>query len=364
VRKWTGAALVGLWLSASAGGALAAPPDPLLAQLQRVRGFLERSEADGVALDSRYTLNRNEVVRLSVVPQLLGFCDLHVVTPGADLVEDIRARADFLIAHLAEVRTGSTFDGMIAYALLDAYEITGDARCLAAGEKIVRDPALVDSTKTLMNWGLMTAMGLARYYGLSGDSTAYARTRWIVSNLAPYQLPDGSFPHYCRGVPDVHYTAWMGMELIHVRRYVPSPELDRVLGRIADFLEARVLPSGATQYEGPCRDQPGRTCRYYGKGGGCFLDYETRGWVNELGYTNLVLAETGRPRSSNVAAFLRTLESHGAFDDKWGFVPAADDPSYPWSTGHPSIIRTSTVFWSLATLARDRATGAPPIPRE
>jgi hypothetical protein len=359
MRRWTEAVLVGLWLAIPAGGALAATPDPLLVQVRRVRAFLERKESKGVTLDSRYALNPGEVTRLSVVPQLLGFNDLHAVAQAGDVVEDVRARADFLLAHLAEVRTGSTFDGMIAYALLDAYEITRDARYFAAGKTIAQDLSRVDSTLTLLNWGLMTGMGLAKYYDLTGDTTAYARTRWIVSNLAPYQAADGSFPHYCRGAADVHYTAWMGMELIHIRRYVPSPELDRVLDRIADFLEARVLPNGDTQYEGPCLDLPGSTCKYYGKGAGCWFDYDTRGWVNELAYTALVLAHRGRPRYSSVMSFLGRLEDHGAFDDKWEFIPAADDPSHPWTTGHPSIIRTSTVFWSLATLAHDRATGAP-----
>jgi hypothetical protein len=46
-------------------------PDPRDAIVRRMDRYFQRNEMDGVVLDSRWTLNETEAVRLSVTPQLL-----------------------------------------------------------------------------------------------------------------------------------------------------------------------------------------------------------------------------------------------------------------------------------------------------
>jgi len=353
--------------------AMADPADPLLPLLHRMESYFRREEIDGITSDARYSLNPAEVIRLSIVSQLLAFNELAAVDTLRSNVLDVKARADFLIEHLSEIRSGSAFDGMLGYALLGAYEITGDARYFDAGGRIAREVMRYRGNASTLNWGLMSAMATAKYYAITGDEQAFARTESIVSSLSASQHSDGSFPHYCAGSKDVHYTAWMGMELIHVRRHMPSPVLDEILGRVAGFLSKRVTEDGRTSYQNPCTLT--RTCAeyYFSRASGCAFDYDTRGWINELGYTGLVLdvathASFGgqSPSASSAAAeleslahravmsFLYDLEDHGAVSDKWDYLPVQDDPIYVWSVGNPSVIRSSVVFWSLATAYRER----------
>lgn len=361
---------------AVAPAAMADPPDPMRPLLNRMEAYFHREEIDGITRDSRYALNPTEVIRLSIVSQLLAFNELAALQPHGPHDGDVRARADFLIDHMAEIRSRTPFDGMLGYAMLGAYELTGDTRYFDAGERIVWDVMPAGGFANTLNWGLMSAMATAKYYELTGNVAARNKTQQIVNSLAIYQHADGSFPHYCPGSVDVHYTGWMGMELIHVRRSVPSPQLDATLERIAGFLATRIAPDGRTSYETPCPTGPYCTKYYYSQRSGCSFDYDTRAWINELGYSALVLdASTSAsalraggdaasaslpppgsedPKYTAVMGFLYDLEDHGAVDDKWDFPPPTSDPIYPWAIGHPSVIRTSVVFWSLATQYRER----------
>jgi hypothetical protein len=205
-----------------------------------------------------------------------------------------------------------------------------------------------------LNWGLMSALTLARYYDLTGDPAAREKTLEILASLKPYQNRDGSFPHYCPGSVDIHYTAWMSMELLIVQRWVSSPLIDQYLAGTRRFLAQCVDSTGLTTYQVPCAECPGGWFYRFGRRSGCVIDYDTRGWVNELGYSALLYGETHDPLGARVLGALRALESGGAFADKWDYLPDPFDPIYPWATESPSVIRTSVIFWSLAELEADR----------
>ena len=205
-----------------------------------------------------------------------------------------------------------------------------------------------------LNWGLMSALALAKYYDLTGDPASRDKTLEILASLKPYQNADGSFPHYCPGSVDIHYTDWMSMELLIIRRWVPSPMIDEYLAGTRRFLSQCVDSTGLTQYQVPCPSCPGGWRYRFGQRSGCYIDYDTRGWVNELGYSTLLYGELRDSLFTRVLGALLGMETAGAFADKWDYFPPSYDPIYPWSTGSPSVIRTSVIFWSLAELEADR----------
>lgn len=311
--------------------------------LGAVDAFLQSREVDGVTRDERSLENPSEEIRLTVVPQLLGYAArFH---PGEDGI-DVQDRADFLLEHFDEAVSGGPFDGMLAAALLAAWEITDDADVLARAETLVDACLALPDADTVLNGGLMCAMGLAKHHALFGDAESLARTERILGQLDGYENADGSFPHWCPGTTDVHYSGWMGMELALVDDAIDSADARGYLDRIASFLEARVGDDGEPTYE----DGDGR---YWSLGTGCGTDYDTRGWVNELGYEAFVLSRTGSADAPASRAFLESLSDGGGFADKWAYPHPESDPVYPWSVGDPSIIRTSVVFWSLALLEAD-----------
>src|SRR5262245_66628338 len=71
------------------------PQDPLAGMIHRVDAFLHRAEAEGVTRDPRSFGNASEEIRLSVVSQLLAYCELYRAFPSAAHYQDIVARADF-----------------------------------------------------------------------------------------------------------------------------------------------------------------------------------------------------------------------------------------------------------------------------
>jgi hypothetical protein len=328
--------------------------DPVHGMVVRIDKYLHDHEVAGITPDARVVLNPTEANRLSVVSQLLGYYERYRAKPKQVYRDDIVARADFCVAHFDEITSRTAFDGMLGYALLGAYEVTGDPRYRAKAEIIVEQSLQLNGFQNTLNWGLMSALALSKYYDLTGDARSLRKTLEIVASLAVYENADGSFPHYCYGSEDVHYTAWMSMELLIVRRYISSSLIDQYLQRTNAFLEQRVDPSGLTVYQEPCTYYPGCVRYYYGQASGCWIDYDTRGWINELGYTSLLFDQMKSPRFAAVAAALLGTESHGAFADKWGYPPPSSDAIYPWATGDPSVIRTSVIFWSLAQLDADR----------
>lgn len=326
------------------------PPDPLEAMLRRIDAYLHREETEGVTLDSRELHNPPEATRLSIVPQLLAYCELYRVHPNAALSADIVSRADFLVDRLDAVTSKTAADGMLGYALLSAYEATGDPRYRTAAAGIVQQSLALGGFGLKLNWGLMAALALAKHDQLEGDPSALAQARRIVWGVACDQNADGSLPHVCRGSKDVHYTAWITMELILLDRMLHDPLISRMLVGTLSFLQARVGADGTVSYQ----DLMGLTpVAYFGPANGC-RDYDTRAWVNELGYEALLFDHFDDPRYRAVMGRMLALEDHGSFPDKWGSMPSPDDPLYAWASAPRSVIRTSVIFWSLAATYADR----------
>ncbi len=336
------------------------PRDPLAAMLHRMDAFLHRGEVDGVTTDPRDLHNPPEEIRLSIVPQLLAYCELYRIYPGAAHYDDIVARADFLVRDLDGITSRTAADGMLGYALLSAYEITGDPRYRTAAATIARRSLELRGLGLKLNWGLMAALVLAKYHQLDGDPQAFAKAREIVRGVALVQNADGSLPHLCPGSKDVHYTAWMSMELIQLQALLRDPLIPRILMGTYGFMRERVGTDGVIRYE----DSPGveQAASFYGPANGCRGDYDTRDWVNELGYEALLFDHFADARYDAVMERLLQLEDHGAFPDKWGCLPDPNDPIYPWAVDKRSVIRTSLVFWSLAALHAGRELRGPAHP--
>ena len=331
--------------------AAAAPIDPLEPMLHRIDAFLHRGESGGVTPDLRDLHNPAEQTRLSVVPQLLGYCELDRAHSGTAHREDIVSRADFLIDHLEALRSNTAADGLMGYALLSAYEATGDARYRQAAAGIVQGMLELQGFGLQLNWGLMAALTLAKHHQLEGDPQALALAQQIVWGVASMQSADGGMPHVCPGSRDVHYTAWMSMELIRLDPMLDDPLIARMLIGARGFMQGRVGANGSVSYQDL---PPAPMVAYYAPANGCSRDYDTREWVNELGYEALLFDRFDDPRYHGVMERLLQLEDHGSFPDKWGPLPSPEDPIYPWASSSRSVIRTSLVFWSLASTYADR----------
>jgi hypothetical protein len=353
-----GPSLVALFVLACAATSAQAVPDPARQTraklLRRLDWFFQRNEVDGVVLDARWVLNETEAVRLSVMPQLLGYAELERRHPSARLRRDIQERADYLVDRLDLVRSGGVFDGMLAYSLLEAYEFTGDPRHLA-GARAILDELRALRSEWILNGGLMAAMAFAREYRRTGDPSYAQDVADILTDLEPYQHTDGSFPHWCPGSTDVHYTDWMAQELILIARLVDDPRIAPMLDRMHAFLEARVGDDGVTRYEAPCpQGPPGCVVSYWSWATGCTIDYDTRGFTNELGYTALVFDHFNSPKLPAVLGFLDGLEDAGVIADKWDYPIPEDDPYWPWTSADTSVVNMSLIFWSLAAIVPAR----------
>ena len=331
------------------------PCDPIIPAVRRIDQYFQRHEVNGLVLDSRYVINATEAARLSVVPQLLAYAELYRLSPLRRLRRDIAERADFLLDRSAEFRSHSVFDGMLAYAFLEAFEATDDSRYLTMGTLIVDELTAMPRSEYVLNGGLMAALAFAKQFRVSGDSTAERLTHEILSGVPHYQHADGSFPHWCPCSTDIHYTGWMSTELILIQRLIEDPIIDPMLARMREFMEGRVGDDGVTRYQEPCDDYPGCVRYYYSIASGCDFDYDTRAFTNELGYNALIFDHFGSARYGDVMRFLGTLESRGTYADKWDFWPPADDPYYVWTTADTSVINTSLIFWSLASVLAGRS---------
>jgi len=335
--------------------------DPLVPMLRRMNRYFHRHEVDGVTIDPRVVLHASEAIRLSVISQLLGYEEIQRVQPHARTRRDILERADFLVDRLDLVRSGGPFDGMLGLSLLQAYEVTDDPDHLAQGREIVEQLLALPRSQRLLNGGLMLGLALAKHHQMTGDPRAADAVRDVLSLLPQFQHDDGSFPHWCEGSKDIHYTGWMAMELILLQRVFEDPRIDPMLQRMNAFLEGRVDERGRTRYEEPCPDDPGCTIYYYSIATGCDVDVDTRAFTNELGYTALLFDHARSPEYSTVMDFLLSLETRGTFADKWDYWPPPTDPYYPWTTADTSVVNMSVLFWSLAATLAGREPGTEPL---
>jgi hypothetical protein len=322
--------------------------DPLVPMLRRIDRYMQQHETDGVVLDWRWVINETEAVRLSVMPQLLGYVELYRVHSTERFRQDVVDRADYLLARFDQVRSGSVFDGMLGYCFFEALEVTGDSRYFDAAQAIIAELEGLPRTELILNGGLMAAMAFAADYRLTGGAEAERLARLAMSSLPDFQNPDGSFPHWCTGTEDVSYTDWMAMELILIQRRMDDPLITPMLEKMNAFMEGRIDSTGNTSYEEPCPDEQGCTLYYWSVGSGCGIDYDTRAFTNELGYSALLFDHLHSPKYWDVMRFATSIESGGIFKDKWDFWPPPDDPYYVWTTADTSVINTSMNFWSLA----------------
>jgi hypothetical protein len=331
--------------------------DPLIPMLRRVDRYLQRHETAGVVLDWRVVINRTEAARLSVVPQLLGYCEIYKVAPSGRLRGDIVRRADYLVDHLGEFLSGGVFDGMLGHALLEAFEATRDPVYLAAGMDVVAQLKALPQSDYILNGGLMAAMAFAKDWKLNRNAESANLVQYILSNLPSYQNANGSFPHWCVGSTDIHYTDWMTTELILIQRMQSDSRIEPMLRAMLGFIEGRIDARGVTVYEEPCEDGPGCWIYYDSVRSGCGIDYDTRAFTNELGYSALLFDHFRSPLYPVVMRFMRSLESGGTWADKWDYWPPPSDPYYVWTAADTSVVNTSLIFWSLATVlsGRDRA---------
>lgn len=334
----------------------AEPLDHLSGLITRTETFLRRGESDGVTFDPRHFGDFPEMVRLSVVPQLAGYCERYRATKSPLALQDIVERANFLVTRRDACRSYDAADGLTAYALLLAYEAAGDARYQEAAAPIVTACLNLDESAASPNRALMAALALALHHRLSGDPMALAKVQAILTLVARSQHVDGSFAHACDASHDLHYTAWIAMELDRIGELIEDPNVARVLSRAVGFLRSRVSATGEVAYQEVVAT--GATLYYYSQPY-CPADYDTRGWTNELAYHALIFDRYRDLRYHGVISRLAALESRGAFPDKWDYLPALTDPQYLWASAPQSVIRTSLAFWAMASVQSRRIRATP-----
>jgi hypothetical protein len=335
--------------------------DPLAPLVRRIDHYLQEFQVDGVTMDWRYSVIPSEEIRQTVVCQLLAYVELARLDPRTRLRVEIVRHADFLLGRLDEVRSFGPFDGMLAYSLLGAYEITRQQRFLDAASLMMYDLLAIPTSECKMNGGLMVAMATAEYWRLMGDTQAKQKTHDIVAQLTSYQNADGSFPHWCPGSRDIHYTAWMAMELIHIGRRVDDPHIGPFLSTMLTFLEGRIAPDGRAIYEEPCPGVPDCMLYYYSRATGCGYDLDSRGWTVEPAYCGLLFDHLGSPKYQPVMAFLDSLEDGGTIADLYDYWPPPSDPEYPWTIADTSVVNMSVILWTLSTAVSDRAARGVPV---
>ena len=335
--------------------------DPLAPMVRRIDHYLQEFQVDGVTMDWRYSVIPSEEIRQTVVCQLLAYVELSRLDPRARLRVEIVRHADFLLGRLDEVRSFTPFDGMLAYSLLGAYEITHEQRFLDAGSQMMVDLLAIPTSQCVLNGGLMVAMATAQFWKLTGDADAGQKTHDILAQLVPYQNADGSFPHWCVGSRDIHYTAWMAMELIHIGRLRQDSRIGPFLSTMSACLERRVAPDGRAIYEEPCPGVPDCTNYYYSRATGCDYDLDSRGWTVEPAYCGLLFDRQGSSQYQPVMAFLDSLEDGGTIADLYGYWPPPSDPEYPWTIADTSVVNMSVILWALSTAVADRVERGVPV---
>jgi hypothetical protein len=335
--------------------------DPLCPMIRRTDHCLQELQVDGVTMDWRYSVIPSEEIRQTVVCQLLAYVELARLDRRTRLRVEIVRHADFLLGRLDEIRSSSPFDGMLAYGLLGAYEITHEDRFLSAGSLMMSDLLAIPTSQCVLNGGLMVAMATAEYWRLMGNAQAERKTHDILAQLVPYQNTDGSFPHWCLGSRDIHYTAWMAMELVHIGRIVVDPHIEPLLSTMSTFLAGRIGPDGRAIYEEPCPDVPDCMLYYYSRATGCGYDLDSRGWTVEPAYCGMLFDRQGSPEYQTVMTFLDSLENGGTVSDLYGYWPPPTDPEYPWTTADTSVVCMSINLWVLSTTVAGRIGRGTPV---
>jgi hypothetical protein len=336
------------------------PDDPLDPMLQRIHAYFHSHEVQGVTMDSRYAINPSEAIRMGVVCQLLGYTEIARMRPGI-FQPEIMAHGRYLSNRIDSLLSGGPFDGMLGLSLLQGFEQTHDSTMFKAGGVVMNELMGIPTYQCVLNGGLMLAMATADWALLTGDDAARQKTTDILTQLGPYQNPDGSFPHWCFGSEDIHYTGWMAEELVLLQRMTGDDRIEPILSRMCTFIEGRLDAQGVSSYSDCAPDVP---CdQYYdSQHSGCGYDYDTRDWTVEPAYGAQLLDHFGASPYLPVMQFLQSLESGGTWSDKYGYIPPPDDPEYPWSIADTSVANTSINFWILGTIQTNRVLRGAPVP--
>lgn len=281
-----------------------------------------------------------EVLRLNVVSQALGYLNLYRATGLTADKQEAVGRLNYILSLGDQALGYGPRDGMTGYMFLDAWRLTGDSRYKTAGLRVA-DACLTNRDYDMqMNGGLMCSLNLGLAYQITGNAVYRDASRTVIQRTAPKLFPDGAFPHEPSQASgeNTSYTAWMGVELFHLRQLDPAdPNLDFLLAKNVNFLAQRVNADGTLSYQ----DANGM---YYSDPGNA----DSRWWTSELGSVAYDLyAGSRKTEAGKVLNFLfkqRMIgEDYGGYPDKYAGV----DPTNVWTTGRPSVLRTSLIFWYL-----------------
>lgn len=317
----------------------------LMQKIKNTHTFLS-THKNGLAYtpETRDLTPVSEVVRLTIDTQALGYLNLYQITNDQAYLTEATDRLDAIVAMGSSALAGNTFDGQIGYSMLIGYSLTGktayreyaltniDTRCRAYPDR-------------QMNWGYMCAMYLGKAYQITGDASYRDAARQITSETSNKQFPDGAWPHQATltAGENTSYSAWLMYEMITYRQYDPQdPDLDYAILQTANFLERRVNADGTLNFSdeyGTYAEDP--------------TGADSRGWLSDLTAVAYNLRATGKSvTAQTVLNYLFSLELSGddlgGYPDKWDYI----DPTNPWMTGSPSVVRTSLIFWFLTSIAQ------------
>jgi hypothetical protein len=287
-----------------------------------------------------------EVVRLNIDTQVLGYLNLYDLTSDSTLKQryllEATTRLDYVISLGETALRHASYDGQLGFSMLRAYRLTNTAGYRTLGLQIA--DACINYRNT-MNTGYMCALTLGEAYNLTGNTAYRIAARAVTRNTGDKQFPDGAFPHRDSKSygENTGYTAWLMQEMLMYRRLDPTnPDIDYALIKGTNFLAKRVSADGSINYE----DADGS---YYSDPGNA----DSRGWLSDPPSIANVLYASGQVEPATRA--LQFLFQHqltgaqlGSYPDKWAFIDAAN----PWTTGNPSVIRTSLIFWYLTEILR------------
>jgi hypothetical protein len=325
----------------------------------------EGKTGEGITPERRIIDTPSEGIRLNVLPQALGYLELYRHDGQLAHLQEAVDRMDYVLLHWDQAVRHRSYDGMLAYALLEFASQTGKIDYLAHAELVLAELMALPEKELRGNTGLMMGMGLARAYQLSPKPETLAKLADILAIQKAYQNPDGSFPHAYDGA-DLHYSSWMAMELILMKDCLGQTlraEIEALLAGLRAFLSGRIALQGSavTRLGEPSYQElvcsPSGVCQnrfYYAKATASQPEYDTRGWSNEASYEILAFDRLGLlPQAEASASFLAGLENDRAFPDKWAYPndPVTEPGQYALSTDARSVLRTSVIFWSLAVTA-------------
>lgn len=288
-----------------------------------------------------------EEVRLNIIPQIQGYANLYSLTGDATYLKEAQSRMDYVISLGSRALARNPWDGHVGFVFLDAFQRIGGEAYRQYGLEIA-DACLTYrgqngwGSDNILNWGYMCGMADAKAYAMTGQQKYLDEVRRITRRTGARQNADGGFPHLPFGLTDTGYSSWMMEELLAIRHDdALNPDADVQLERAEQVLLNRVNPDGSLNYADA-------TGNYANNPGG----YDTRGWTAGLSGLAYYLRATGHPdETQKVLTFLFQQagkgNNRGGYPDKWGYF----EPDDPWSSGNPSVLRTSGVFAGLTLTA-------------